>query len=351
MIVNKRQEIERLLASPPKDLRAALVFGRDRGVVRERADALAVKATDDPSDPFNVALLNDSDVDDDAARLEGELSALSMTGGRRLVRLRLFTEKGAADKVAAEALKRHLDGELNPDCFFLIEAGNLDRNSATRGAAEKAKAGCAAIPCYEDEHGDLARMTRETLARDKVSLTNEAVEIFVSRLPAERGVARQEIERLCLFLGPGSGATGTAEDLVDFLGVEPEASLFEAANDAFGGRMGPAQLALRRAAAEGEGGIPAIRAISGHANRLRKALTLMGQGVSAPEAAKSVGVFWKAEREFLRQARSWTLDHLDQVTPDVLAADKSCKTAGAPEQLIAERLALTIAGRAKRLGL
>jgi DNA polymerase-3 subunit delta len=35
----------------------------------------------------------------------------------------------------------------------------------------------------------------------------------------------------------------------------------------------------------------------------------------------------------------------------VLAADKACKTAGSPDQLIAQRLALTIAGRARRMGL
>ena len=37
--------------------------------------------------------------------------------------------------------------------------------------------------------------------------------------------------------------------------------------------------------------------------------------------------------------------------PEVLAADLACKTAGSPDHLLAERLALTIAGRARRLGL
>jgi len=69
------------------------------------------------------------------------------------------------------------------------------------------------------------------------------------------------------------------------------------------------------------------------------------------EAAKAAGVFWKNEREFLRQARAWTLEHLLALHPEVLAADLACKTAGAPDQLLAERLALTIAGRARRLGL
>ena len=35
----------------------------------------------------------------------------------------------------------------------------------------------------------------------------------------------------------------------------------------------------------------------------------------------------------------------------VLGADKACKQTGSPDQLIAERLAFSIAGRARRLGL
>jgi DNA polymerase-3 subunit delta len=88
-----------------------------------------------------------------------------------------------------------------------------------------------------------------------------------------------------------------------------------------------------------------------HLSRLRRALTLAAGGVGLAEAAKAAGVFWKSEREFLRQARAWTLNDLDVVQPQILAADKACKTAGAPDDLIAERLALSIAGRARRLGL
>ena len=160
MILSKRQEIERFLAAPGADIRAALIYGRDRGVVRERANALAKKATANPDDPFDAALLTDSDIDGDPARLEGELSAISMMGGRRLVRLRIFGEKAATDKAAAESLKAHLEGSFNAEAFFLIEAGALGRDSALRGAAEKAKAGAVAVPCYEDDTGDIARMTR-----------------------------------------------------------------------------------------------------------------------------------------------------------------------------------------------
>ena len=62
-------------------------------------------------------------------------------------------------------------------------------------------------------------------------------------------------------------------------------------------------------------------------------------------------MFWKQEREFARQMRAWTLAELDTLQGEVLEADRACKSSGAPDHLISERLALSIAGRARRLGL
>ena len=352
MILTRRPDIERFLKSPDSCVRVALIYGRDAGMVRERADILAARIVQDPDDPFDVSSLTTSDAEAEGA-LEGALSAQSMTGGRRLVRLRLIGEKAGADRAAAQAVTAHANGELNPDAFFLVEAGALGRDSALRKAAEAKGIDklSAVMPAYEDEPGDVARLIREGLAADKVSLTNDAVTLLVERLPRDRGVARQEIERLALFLGPGSGAQGDVSILADFFGVEPEASLSEAANVAFGGRLAAAQGHLRRARAEGEGGPATVRAAGMYLARLRKALTLMASGTGAQDAAKAVGVFWKTEREFLRQARAWSLSELDKLQPQVLAADRACKTAGAPDDLIAERLVLTIAGKARTLGL
>jgi len=350
MILSRRPDIERFLARPDPTIRAALIYGRDTGVVRDRARQLAQQVTDRPDDPFDVALMTDTDLTSEAGRLEGELAAQSLMGGRRLVWLRLTTDKSVPDKLAAEALTQHLAGELNTEAFFLIEAGALGRESGVRKVGEKAPA-CATLPCYEDEAGDVARQIREGLSKDGVGLTSEALAMVVARMPKERGVVRQEVERLALFLGPGSGMTATPKDLESFLGVEPEASLADAAINAFGGRLADAQSGLRRAAQEGEAGPAAIRALSQHLGRLRKTLTLTGNGAGLQEAAKASGVFWKNEKEFLRQARGWSLSDLDLVQGELLAADKACKTRGAPDHLIAERLALQIAAKARRLKL
>lgn len=350
MILAKRPEIERFLKSPDKGVRAAVIHGKDRSGVAERAEVLCKSITPDLNDPFNVTVLTDSDIDGDEMRLEESLTALSMIGGRRLVRIRLSAEKASIDKMLAQALKTHAGGGFNPDCMLVIEAGALGRDSALRKAAEADKA-AVGIVCYEDETGDVARMTREALAGDKVGLTQDALDRFVARLPRERGLMRQEIERLALYIGPGSGRTIDADALDAFLGVEPDASLQDAALQAFGGRPAPAQAGLRRAFAEGESPVMAVRQASIHLGRLRRINVLQANGAGAKEAAKAAGVFWKQEAEMLRQARSWRLEDLDRVLDSINAADIASKTTGSPDQLIAERLLLEISSRARRMGL
>ncbi|MGZ3305827.1 MAG: DNA polymerase III subunit delta [Asticcacaulis sp.] len=350
MKLSKRAEIDAFFKSIPPGVTGVLIHGKDRSQVLERSQALAKTLVPDINDPFNVAVLTDSDIESDGGSLESELQALSMTGGRRLVRLKFFTEKAALDKSVAQSVKAHAAGDFNRDAFLIIEAGVLGSDSALRRQAEADKA-FAAIACYEDEAGDIVRRAREALAAEGVALTTGAMDMFVQRLPRERGVAHQEIERLILFIGPGSQRTLNEAELTEFLGVEPEASLFKAAADAFGGRMKPAQAGLRRAFAEGRGGPDAMRALSDHYNKVKLLKVLMQKGMGGKEAARAAGIFWKEEDDMLRQARVWAFEALDGLARDLIEADRQCKSTGMPDLLISERLYLAIAGKAARAGL
>ncbi len=349
MKLAKRAEIDAFFKKPTPGVTGVLIHGRDRSQIIERSAALAKQIVPDVNDPFNVAVLTDSDLEADGGLLESELQALSMMGGRRLVRLKFFTEKAGLDKAVAAAVKAHAAGEFNRDAFLIIEAGALGSDSALRRQADADKA-FASVACYEDEAGDVVRMAREALAADGVALNNGAMDMFVQRLPRERGIAHQEIERLILFIGPGSQRTLNEQDLADFLGVEPEASMFKAASDAFGGRMKAAQAGLRRAFAEGKTGAEAMRALSDHYNKLKNLKILMQKGMGSKEAARAAGIFWKEEDDMLRQARAWDYHVLDPLAKELIEADRQCKSTGMPDALISERLYLAIAGRAARAG-
>lgn len=350
MKLSKKAEIDVFYQKPPSNVAGALIYGKDRSQVLERSTVLAKKIVPDITDPFNVSLLTETDLESDPARLEGELQALSMMGGRRLIRLKFFAEKSSLDRAVAETLKNHAAGDYNRDAFIVVEAGNLSGDSALRKLADADK-NLVSIACYDDETGDIIRMARETLQENGVSLNTAAMDIFAQRLPKERGIARQEIERLILFIGPGSNKVLNETELQDFLGVEPEASLFKAAQDAFGGRMKAAQAGLRRAFAEGESGPDAVRALSMHFGKVRLLKNNLNKGMDSKAAARASGIFWKDEDDLLRQAKSWNFDILDGLAQDIIETDKQCKSTGMPDLLLAERLYMQIAGKATRAGL
>src|SRR5258708_5570319 len=124
-----------------------------------------------------------------------EAAPLSLTGGRRVVRVR-----GAGDALAklfAEFLER-TPGEA----LVVVEAGELPSRSALRRAFEAARS-AVAIGCYPDTPRELAAVIRETLAEHRVTASRDAGQFLVEHLGGDRLLTRSELEKLVLYAGDG----------------------------------------------------------------------------------------------------------------------------------------------------
>jgi len=173
MIVRAR-DADRFVARPPPQLVAALLFGPDQGLVRERARLLAQTVVSDLSDPFRVAELEESTLESDPARIWDEAAALSMTGGRRVVRVR-----GAGNALSGD-FERFL-AEPVGDALIVVEAGDLAKNASLRRVFEEAD-NAAAIGCYLDSIEDLESLVRAQLKTAGHSIEDEALQYAVERL-------------------------------------------------------------------------------------------------------------------------------------------------------------------------
>src|SRR5690606_35109158 len=132
-----------------------LVYGPDNGLMRERAKLIAQSAVPDLNDPFNAVTLTSDIIAEDPARLSDEANAMSMMGGKRLIRI-----EDATDKITTY-VKQYLENP-NPEALVVLEAGGLTTKSSLRILCEKAK-NAAALPCYVEDERDIARLIRDTL--------------------------------------------------------------------------------------------------------------------------------------------------------------------------------------------
>src|SRR5262249_15635935 len=137
------RDLARFLRSPEQGANAVLLYGPDQGLVRERAGEIVARVAGDPKDPFRVAELTAAQLKEDPVRLSDEAAALSLTGGRRVLRLR-----EASDSLAGPLAELLEDSE--PAAFLVVEAGELATRSSLRTLFERLPK-AAAIACYLDD--------------------------------------------------------------------------------------------------------------------------------------------------------------------------------------------------------
>jgi DNA polymerase-3 subunit delta len=338
MIV-KSHEADRYVVNPPKGLGLALVYGPDAGLVQERAEKLLKNVVPDLTDPFNVSDLSETTLLADPARLADEAAAISMMGGRRVVRVR-----GAGNDLA-DLFETFMD-DPKGDTLVVIEAGDLAKTSALRKLFDGHKS-AAAIQCYPDSLRDLADVVRDALRAEGLSIAPDALEDAVSRLGSDRGVTRREIEKLLLYM---HGQKQVAlEDVRAVMGDEAEARSESACDAAGSGDLARLDRELERLWASDTQPAQLLRSALGHFQKLLQARESAARGEALDMVMKRLRppVHFSRATAFKNQAQRWNSDKLGEALDMLLEAEVLTRTTGAPAEAVTGRALMNIAAMAK----
>jgi DNA polymerase-3 subunit delta len=338
MIV-KSSDADRTAANPPKNMAAFLIFGPDTGLVRERAEALMKTVVNDLNDAFRVADLDDSALVSDPARLSDEAAAISMLGGRRVVRVR-----GAGNNLA-KLFESFLD-EPSGDALIVVEGGDLTKGTGLRRLFEEA-GNAAAIACYPDNARDLFEVVRSGLKAEGLSIAPDALEDAVSRLGSDRGVTRRELEKLSLYAHGQKSVS--LEDVRATLGDEAEARVEEAIDAAGNGDVAKLDLALERLWIAGTSPIQIVRQAMSHFQRLLLVSVESKRGESIDGAMRKLRppVHFARATVFKNQAQRWSEANLLEALDQLLDTEALCKTTAVPAEAACGRALMNVAARAR----
>jgi DNA polymerase-3 subunit delta len=338
MIV-KSHEADRFVAAPPKSLEVALVFGPDAGLVQERTEKLLKTVVSDLTDPFNSIDLNEATLLADPARLADEAAAISMLGGRRVIRVR-----GAGNDLA-DLFESFLESHVG-DTLVVLEAGDLAKSSALRKLFEGDKA-AAAIACYADSARDLSDVVRDELRAQGFTLAPGAVEEAVARLGSDRGVTRRELEKLVLYAHGQKQIT--ADDIRAVMGDESQARSESAFDAAGSGDFVRLDLELERLWVADIQPAQVIRGAMGHFQRLMLAKEGMARGEQIDAVMRKFfpPIHFSRADSFKAQARNWNAERLADALDMLLEAESLSRTTAVPAHAVTGRTLLNIAALAK----
>jgi DNA polymerase-3 subunit delta len=236
-----------------------------------------------------------------------------------------------ADDAIIDALNTIERGD--PGGYLIIEAGDLGSSAALVKQFTNAKS-AAVIAFYEETEAERAAYAKALAKEHHLVFDRGAEDIFLATLPSDRGLARQEIEKLALF-AHGLGRAVTAEDLEALMASEAESALDAASLAAAQGKVAQAVEALARI--DALSGVSALRALLRRLHQLRDARALIDTGSSPIDAVAKLRppVFWKERDAVSAQARLWSAKKLGAAYDVLWSAELRSKTAGAPQELIA----------------
>ena len=292
----------------------------------------------DLTDPFQVSDLTEAVLLADPARLADEAAAISMMGGRRVVRVR-----GAGNNLA-ELFETFL-ADPPGDALVVVEAGDLPKTGLRKLFESDDVA--AAIACYADTARNLEDVVRDALRAEGLSIAPDALADAVSRLGSDRGVTRRELEKLVLYAKGQKSVS--IEDIRAAMGDEAEARSEEACDAAGNGDFARLDLALERLWIADMSAVAVARAAMGHFQRLLMTSEFVARGDNLDVAMKKLRPpvhFIRAEA-FKAQARRWTPDRIGEALDMLLEAESLTKTTAVPAEAVVGRTLMNIAAMAR----
>ena len=335
----KGASIDRTLSHPAKNLVAALIFGPDQGLVRERAETLIKSIVPDLKDPFLIADLDDGVLASDPARLFDEAAAIAMLGGRRVVRVR-----GAGNSLA-KLFERFLDEPVG-DALVVVEGGDLSKGTGLRRVFDAAD-NAASIACYGDNARDLPDIVRDALKTYGLSIAPDALADAASRLGSDRGVTRRELEKLALFAHGQKHVT--LDDVRAILGDEAEVRSEEALDAAGQGDLKRLDLALERLWLAGTSPVAIARIAMSHFQRLALVRAETDKGETVENALRKLRppLHFMRAASFRSQLGLWDSQRLGDALDLLLETEALCKTTGVPAEAVTARALFNIASMAR----
>jgi len=338
------RQVEAFLKKPDPRIRGVVVYGNDEGLIAERAMMLAKTVCEDLKDPFRVVDIAGDVLKNDPARLADEFGAMSLMGGRRVIRVRPAGEESTA---ALENLVEAAAG----DALIVIEGGNLTPRSGLRTLAE-AEACLAALPCYMDSEAALEGLVEGAARARGFTVDADALAWIVDRLGGDRGQSRSEVDKLLLYKEGASTQSISLDDALAVLGDTAAIGIDDVIAATFDGDLAALDRALDRVFAEGGNAVQLVRALQRHADQLHLVAGHAANGGSLEGAmfkARGLARGGPMRQAFERHLRAWPLARLSDALQAILKAEQDCKTTGLPDEAIARRLCLALASSARAL--
>ena len=347
-MIRKAGQVDAFIKNPDPKVRVVLIYGSDRGAVREHARSLSKHTRGDHDDPMLAVSLDEDTLAKDPARLMDEAAAIPMFGGHKVIELDLSSDRHVS------IIEAYLANPID-EALIIIEAASLKPSSKLRKLIEGSDI-AVTLPCFEDTDRDIQRVAREYIEQQGLKIEAQALAHLGQCLGSDRGVTMRELERLVLYMGPNTKNGETAgmirlEDVEAVIGDNVALSLNNLVDAVALGKLNDADDEMIRWEMGGHDMQRMLIGLRMHFQSLHQTLSVMQSGAdmkSALRASFKPPLHFKREPMVRQQLQSWSLRKVEAALSILHETERHCRTTGAPVSAIGANALLRLTRAAGR---
>ena len=337
------------LNSPSNAIIGVLLYGPDRGLVKERGQTLTKAYSHNKESVLGTSVLTSDDLSGDPGKLDDEISALSMFGDARIVRLLLDHERNG--QTISKIIKKYDNNPKMAEAKLIVEAGELTQKSVIRKTFEASK-NFLSIACYSLSTIDVEVLIKTRLKELSISIEKNALQYWAPLIDGDLALINSEIEKMALYMGYGKQGKKniTIENIKEIAAGGNDVTISDVIMNTMSGNLLETDNYFHRAIKSKLNSAVVLRGLQNHLVRLIQAKTQVNKGASLESAINSLRppVFYMHKTNFMKHLRIWTLSALHKALTQSLVVEQNLKTAGAPQEAMVGRLLIALSSYSKR---
>ena len=328
----------RALTQLAPGIRLVLLYGPDTSTSADHARSVARRFPDADGELVIAA----ASLTGDPAALVAAASEIPMFGGTRVIRV-----DDAGEDVLG-AVSQLLDAAFTSP--VVIVAGVLKKGSKLVARVEAA-ADAIAVVSYAPDAAATASAIVDIASGYGLRLARDAIAAIAQATAGDRGVARQEIAKLALYVDarPDAPASATLADVAAIGADLADADLGALVDGVVGGN--PAEVS--RQLVDFAATVPGIVMVRAVARRLWLLLDLRAAvdgGASASRAVDAARppIFWKDRPLVVMQVAKWRTGAIRTALTRIFDAERAVKRSGSAGDVAVNQLLLSLSVQAAR---
>ena len=297
-----------------KNYAAYLVYGQNKGLVREKSQIIIDTYKDDQTE---IIKFENDELISEPEKLTNEFNTYSLTAEKKI--LHILNTKDNLTEIITDTVTDYDSKNL-----IIFETSELTPRSKLRKFFEKEKH-LGILACYFDTERDVQELIETTFKKENMPINRDIVLLITKHLGNERHIIKSELEKIILYLKDKKEFK--AEDILKCLSQNEDYGFDDLNYSISNGNVVKLDKIINQLYLEGINPIALLRSVSKHFQKILFVNQKIDLGMNLSESLSQLKppIFFLYANQFKEQVKKWKTTLCYKAIERILETEELCK--------------------------